>query len=145
MNKTVLAQELVLTYESWKVLQEIVLLSFCHPHRNPTETFCSRTSYHSSVVSHMKIANVHIGNLHRNVRIALQFLHQFAILISVCNSHVSLQFSRFGVFPTWMFAIFIWVCNFHMSLHVSYQIAILTLCHQTPALLMWLRMGYMSL
>ena len=36
----------------------------------------------------MKIANVHVGTLHQNMRIALQFSYQFAIFISVCNSHV---------------------------------------------------------
>ncbi len=57
----------------------------------------------------------------------------FAILISVCNFHISLQFSYqfailtfWSILPTWMFAIFIWVCNFHMSLQFSYQFAILT-------------------
>jgi hypothetical protein len=48
-------------------------------------------------VSHMKIANVHVGTIHQNVRIALQFSYQFAIFISVCNFHINLQFSRFGV------------------------------------------------
>ena len=50
----------------------------------------------------------------------------FAIFISVCNFHISLQFSLFGIVPTWTFAIFMWVCNFHMSLQFSYQFAILT-------------------
>ena len=48
-------------------------------------------------VSHMKIANVHLETLHRNMRIAFQFSYQFAIFISVCNIHISLRFSRFGV------------------------------------------------
>jgi hypothetical protein len=48
-------------------------------------------------VSHMNIANVHVGTRHRNMRIALQFSYQFAISISVCNFHISLQFSRLGV------------------------------------------------
>jgi hypothetical protein len=48
-------------------------------------------------VSHMKIANVHVETVHQNVRIALQFSYQFAIFISVCNFHIGLQFSRFGV------------------------------------------------
>ncbi len=48
-------------------------------------------------VSHKKIVNVHIGTIHQNMRIALQFSYQFAIFISVYNFHVSLQFSRFGV------------------------------------------------
>ncbi len=77
-------------------------------------------------VSHMKIANVHIGNIHQNVRIALQFSYQFAIFISVCIFHISLQFSHFGVYFlrgrlqfSYEFAIFIWVCNFHISLQFS--------------------------
>ncbi len=48
-------------------------------------------------VSHMKVANVHVGTIHQNVRITLQFSYQFAIFISVCNFHISLQFSPFGV------------------------------------------------
>ncbi len=58
-------------------------------------------------VSHMKIANVHVGTVHQNVKISLQFLYQFAIFISVCNFHISLQFSPFGIVATWTFAIFI--------------------------------------
>jgi hypothetical protein len=52
-------------------------------------------------VSHMKIANVQVGTIHRNVRIALQFSYQFAIFISVCNFHISLQFLHFGVSLYW--------------------------------------------
>ncbi len=48
-------------------------------------------------VSHTKIANVHVGTIHQKVRIALQFSYQFAIFISVCNFHISLSFSHFGV------------------------------------------------
>jgi hypothetical protein len=48
-------------------------------------------------VSHKKIANVHVGTIHQNMRIALQFSYQFAIFISVCNFHISLQLSHFGV------------------------------------------------
>jgi hypothetical protein len=48
-------------------------------------------------VSHKKFTNIHIGTIHKNVRVALQFSYQFAIFISVCNFHISLQFSRFGV------------------------------------------------
>jgi hypothetical protein len=94
-------------------------MSFCHPRHNPTEKFFSRTSFQSRCVYHMKIANIHVGTIFQNVRIALQFSYQFAIFISVCNSH-------FLVVPTWTFAIFIWVCNFHISLQFSYQFAILT-------------------
>ncbi len=48
-------------------------------------------------VSHMKIANVYVGAIDQNVKIALQFSYQFAIFISVCNFYISLQFSLFGV------------------------------------------------
>jgi hypothetical protein len=66
-----------------------------------------------------------IGGRHE---MSLSGMRQFAIFISVCNFHISLQFSLFGgcIVPTWTFAIFIWVCNFHMSLQFSYQFAILT-------------------
>ncbi len=105
-------------------------------------------------VSHMKIANVHVGtkyqntvfiptavdvdscrvisiktlsNLLCNFHISLQFSYQFAILISVCNSHVLLYSS------------YVKVCNFHMTLQFSYQFAILvSVCNShgtTPALI----------
>jgi hypothetical protein len=45
----------------------------------------------------MKTANVHLGTIHQNVRIALQFSYQFAIFISVCNSHVSVYSSYVDV------------------------------------------------
>jgi hypothetical protein len=48
-------------------------------------------------VSHKKFANIHVGTIHQNVKIALQFSYQFAIFISVCNFHISLQFSHVGV------------------------------------------------
>ncbi len=48
-------------------------------------------------VSHMKIANIYVGTIDRNMKIALQFSYQFAIFISVCNFHISLQFSRFDI------------------------------------------------
>jgi hypothetical protein len=77
-------------------------------------------------VSHKKIANVHVGTIHQNVRIALQFSYQFAIFISVCNSHVSVYNSHVDV------------CNFHMSLQFSYEFAIfISVCNShvmTPAL-----------
>jgi hypothetical protein len=60
----------------------------------------------------MKIANVHVGTKYRNVRIALQLSYQFAIFISVCNSHVLVYTS------------YVDVCNFHMSLQFSYEFAI---------------------
>ncbi len=80
-------------------------------------------------VSHMKIANIHVWTIHQNVRIALQFSYlsyQFAIFISVCNSHVSVYSS------------YVEVCNFHMSLQFSYEFAIfISVCNShvtTPAL-----------
>jgi hypothetical protein len=72
-------------------------MSFCHPCRNPTKKFFFRTSFQSHCVSLVKIASVHVGTIHQNVRIALQFSYQFAIFISVCNFHISFQFSLFGV------------------------------------------------
>ena len=99
------------------------LMSFCHPHRNPTEKFFSRTSFQSCCVSNIKISNVYVGTIHQNVRIALQFSYQFAIFISVCNFHISLQFSLFGVWFlrgrlqfSYGFAIFISVCNSHVTM-----------------------------
>ncbi len=102
-------------------------------------------------VSHMKVANVQVGN-------TLKRENCFAILISVCNFHISLQFSyQFAnlmfqcIVTTWTFAIFIWVCNFHMSLQFSYEFAIfISVCNShvmTPALtiLTWLCMDSMSL
>jgi hypothetical protein len=67
----------------------------------------------------MKIANIHVGTIHQNMRIALQFSYQFAIFISVCfvsvcNSHISVYSS------------YVDICNFHMSLQFLYQFAILT-------------------
>ena len=83
----------------------------------------------------------------------------FAILISVCNFHISLQFSyHFAILTFWLivptrtFAVFISVCNshvfvyrsyvdvcnFHMSLQFSYEFAIfISVCNShvtTPAL-----------
>ena len=109
-------------------------MSFCHPCRNPTEKIFARTSFQFRCVSHVKIANVHIGTVHRNKRISLQFSHQFAIFISVYNFHISLQFSPFGVQFlrgrmqfSYGFAIS-YECNFHISLQFSR--------HDSPALLM---------
>ncbi len=63
-------------------------------------------------VSHMKIINAHVGTIYQNVRVALQFSYQFAIFISVCNSHISVYSS------------YVDVCNYHMSLQFSYEFAI---------------------
>ena len=128
MNQTVLAQELVLKYESWKVLREILpyLWVFCHPRSNPTEKFISGTrSFQSRCVPYENCKRPR-----RNHTSKLE--NCFAIFILVCNFHISLQFSyQFAILTFWYssyvtFAIFIWVCNFHMSLQFSYQFAILT-------------------
>jgi hypothetical protein len=75
----------------------------------------------------MIIPNVHTGTIHQNVRSTLQFSYQFAIFISVCNSHV-LVYSSYVV-----------VCNFHMSLQFSNEFAIfISVCIShvmTPALI----------
>jgi hypothetical protein len=61
-----------------------------------------------------------------NSHISLQFSYQFAIFISVCNSHI-LVYSSYVV-----------VCTFHMSLQFSYEFAIfISVCNShvmTPAL-----------
>ncbi len=88
-------------------------------------------------VSHMKIANVYVGTIHQNMRIALhshislQFSYQFAIFISVCSSHVLVYSS------------YVDVCNFHMSLQFSYQFA--NFMSRLQHLLIWLWMDSMSL
>ncbi len=100
-------------------MQEIVSLSFCHPHCNRTETFCSRTSFHSRC----RVSYENCKRPHRNY--TLKRGECFAILISVCNFHISLQFSyQFAILtfrcivPTWD------ICNFHMSLQLSFEFAI---------------------
>jgi hypothetical protein len=101
-------------------------MSFCHPHRNPTKKFFPRTCFLSRCVSYMKIANVQVGTIHQNVRLALQFSYQFAIFISVCNSHLLVYSS------------YVDVCNFHMGLQISYEFAIfisLQFSHQDSRLL----------
>jgi hypothetical protein len=97
-----------------------------HTAIEPKHSFCSRTSFHSRHVSceNCKCWCRNYTTKHENC---------FAILISVCNFHISLQFpyqfailTFWHIVPTWKFAIFAWVCNFHMSLQFSYQFAILT-------------------
>ena len=58
----------------------------------------------------------------------------FAIIILVCNFHISLQFShQFAILIFWCmvpmctFAIIIWVCNYHMCFHISLQFS----CHDS--------------
>ena len=88
-------------------------------------SFCFRTSFHFCCVSYEN-CKCPCRNYTPKHEIC------FAILISVCNFHISLQLShQFAILtfrcivPTWTFAIFIWVCNFHLSLQFSYQFAIL--------------------
>jgi hypothetical protein len=121
MNQTVLAQELVLRYELWKVLREI-FLSFCHPCRIPTKTYFSRRNFHSRCVSYENCKRPRRNYTPKGENC-------FAIFISVYNFHISLQFSyQFAlltfqsIVPTWTFAIFIWVCNFHISLQFSHNV-----------------------
>ncbi len=104
--------------------------SFCwvfiiHTAIERKHSFCFRTSFHSRCVSYenCKCPRRNYTPKRENC---------FAILMSVCNFHISLQFSYqfailkfWWVVPTWTFAIFLWVCNFHMSLQFSYQFAIL--------------------
>ncbi len=94
-------------------------------HIKPKHSFCSRTSFYSRRVSYENCKCPR-----RNY--TPNYENCFAILLSVCNFHISLQFSyQFAILtfrcivPTWTFAIFIWVCNFHMSLQFSYQFVIL--------------------
>ena len=127
MNQTVFSQELVLKYDLWKVLREIVPYEFLSSTLQSNQEILSRTSFQYRCVSHMKIANVHVGTIHQNVRIALQFSYQFAIFISVCNSH----FLVYGSYVD--------VCKFHMGLQFSYEFAIfISVCNYhvtTPELL----------
>jgi len=77
----------------------------------------------------MKISNIHVGTIHRNMRISNW---QFHIFISVSYFHISFIFSyQFHILtfrcmvPTWTFDIFISVSYFHISFIFSYQFAIL--------------------
>ncbi len=114
-----------------------------HTAIEPKHSFCSRTSFHSRCVSYENCKR-----LHRNY--TLKHENRFAILTSVCNFHISLQFSyQFAILtfqrivPMWMFAIFIWVCNFHMSLQFSYQFGILM--SQLQHLLTWFCMDSVTM
>ena len=105
---------------------------FGHPHRNQTKTYCSRTSIHSRCVSYENCKRLRRNytlkceKLLCNSYISLQFSYQFAIFVSVCNSHVLVYSS------------YVDVCNFHMSLQFSFEFAIFTsVCDShimTPAL-----------
>ncbi len=147
MNQTVSAWELVLKC-LWIVDGFARDHFFCwvyviHTAIEWKHSFCFRTSFHSRCVSYENCK-------HPRRNYTLKHENCFAILISDCNFHISLQFLyQFAIFtfqcivPTWTFAIFRWVCNFHMSLQFSYQFAILT--SQLQHLLTLLGLGYMSL
>ena len=96
-----------------RFFREIVPDEFLSSTPQSNREILSRTSFQSCCVSHMKISNVHVGTIYR-MRIALQFLCQFTIFISVCNSH----FLVYGSYVD--------VCYIHMDLQFSYQFAILT-------------------
>jgi len=115
MNQTDLSQELVLKYELWKVLREIVPIEVLSstPQSNREILFRNRFSIplclsyencqcprrnHTS-----KRENCYAIFIEKN----LQFSYQFAILTFWC------------MVPPWTFVIFVWVCNFHISLQFS--------------------------
>jgi hypothetical protein len=92
------------------LLKQHIFLCLCVFRNAP---FCSRTSFHSRCVSY---------EICRFPRRNYTPKHDYclAILISICNFHISLQFSYHlailmfrCIVPSWAFAIFIWVCNFH--------------------------------
>ena len=119
MNQTVFSQELVLKNESWKVLREIV----------PYEFLSSMPQSNQEILFQNKFS-IRLCLSHENCKCpcrnhTLKRENCFAIFISVCNFHISLQFSyQFAILtfwcivPTWTFAIFIWVLQF------SYEFAI---------------------
>jgi len=145
MKQTVFSQEL-LKCVSWNVLQEIFPYEFLSiaPRHNPTKKFFSKQKFSIP----MCLSYENYKRPRRNHTPKRE--NCFAIFISVCNFHISLQFYQFAILtfwsivPTWTFAIFIWVCNFHMSLQFSHQFAILTSRLQ-HFLRTWLHMDSMSL
>ncbi len=113
------------------------------PQSNQNILSVPRTSFHSRCVSYENCKRPHRNYTPKRENCV-------AILISVCNVHIGLQFlyqfailTFWCIVPTWMLAIFIWVCNIHTSLQFSYQFAILM--PQLQHLLMWLCMDSMSL
>ena len=93
----------------------------------------------------MKISNIHVGTIHRNMRIsnwAVSYFHisfifsyQFHIFISVSYFHISFIFSPFDVWFlrgrlifSYQFHIFISVSYFHISLQFSCHNSITSLC-----------------
>ncbi len=93
------------------------MLSFCHPRRNQTKTFCSRTSFHSQCVSYenCKCLCKNYTPKHENC---------FAILISVCNFHISLRYSYQFAILTFLCIVPMDICSFYISLQFSYEFAV---------------------
>ncbi len=58
--------------------------------------------------THMKIANVHVGTIHQNMRIANWYENCKLIWKLQTDMRIVKQFSCFSVFSMWTFAIFIW-------------------------------------
>ncbi len=122
MNQTVLSQELVLEYESWKVLQEIVPYEFLSSTTQSNQKILFQNKF--SILLCLSYENC--KRPRRNHR--PKYENCFAIFISVCNFHISLRFSPFGVLFLrgrlqfslgfaifmWFFFIFISVCNYHV-------------------------------
>jgi hypothetical protein len=120
-ESTVFSQELVLTYESWKVLQEIVPYEFLSSTPQPNREILFQNKF--SIPLCLSYENCKCPRRNHTSKRE----NCFAIFKSVCNFHICLQFSYlFAILtfrctvPMWTFAIFIWVCYFHMSLQCSY-------------------------
>ena len=87
MNQTVFAQELVLKYESWKVLREILPYEFFVIHA----AIQPRNSFPEQVFNPAVSTYENCKRPRRNHRSKRE--NCFAIFILVCNFHISLQFS----------------------------------------------------
>ena len=110
-------QELVLACELWKVLREIVLFEFLSSTPQSNQNI-SRTSFHSRCVSYenCKHPRRNYTPKHENC---------FAIFVSVCNFHISLQFSYQFAILMFKYSSYVVVYNFHMALQLSCEFAII--------------------
>ncbi len=116
MNQTVFSQELLLKYETWKVLQKIVPHEFLSSTPQPNQEILIQIKFSIPLCLSFKNCK-HPYRNHTSKR-----ENCFAIFILVCNFHISLQFSyQFAILTFCGFAIFIWVCNFHISLQFSHH------------------------
>jgi len=120
MHQTVFSQELVLKYQSWKVVWEIVPNEFLSSTPQSNQKILFQNKFSISLC----LLYENCKQPHRNHTPKRE--NFFAIFIWVCNFHQLAVLTFWSTVPTWTFAIFIWVCNFHMSLQFSYQFAILT-------------------